>query len=73
MILYIVQVDKEKKYPLAHVMTYIINWAQVVINPTIYVVYHKRYRFAIRHLFRNLFKLNKGSGYTESSFTSNPR
>ena len=68
------QKDKERKYPTIQILTLIINWAQVVINPTIYVAYHKRYRFAIKHLLRNVFKVGKQDGALKDvSYTSAPR
>ena len=57
---------------MTYILTNIINWAQVVINPTIYVVYHKRYRFAIKNLLRKMMKSKRQDGQT-FTFESTPR
>merc|ERR1712018_1029681 len=41
--------DKCYDHPVLHILSYIINWSSVVINPIIYVVSQKKYQDAIMH------------------------
>lgn len=35
-----------------HVLSYILNWSSVVLNPLIYVATQERYRQAVRYLIQ---------------------
>ena len=43
------QFDKCYKHPVIHILSYIINWSSVVINPIIYVVSQKKYQDALKY------------------------
>ena len=44
------QFDSQKDKPSLHVLTYVINWSSVVMNPIIYVATQSKYRVAIKIL-----------------------
>ena len=46
------QLDKCYKHPVLHILSYIINWSSVVINPIIYVVSQKKYQDALKYTKR---------------------
>ena len=40
--------DKDMKHTTLHILTYVINWASVVINPIVYVVSQRKYQVGNR-------------------------
>ena len=43
------QLDKCYNHPVLHILSYIINWSSVVINPITYVVTQKKYQDALKY------------------------
>ena len=43
------QLDKCYDHTELHILSYIINWSSVVINPIIYVVSQKKYQDALKY------------------------
>lgn len=54
--LFLLQLDDDYQFPTSHILSYIINWLSVIVNPIIYVATQKRYQEAIRLLFIKWFK-----------------
>ena len=50
-------VDKCYYHSNWHAVSYVINWASVVINPIIYVVSQQKYQEAIMYLWHSIRKL----------------
>ena len=44
--------------PAVAVFCYLVNWANVIIDPLIYTIYHEKYRNAIKMLFKYAEPLN---------------
>ncbi|XP_040576322.1 protein trapped in endoderm-1 [Lepeophtheirus salmonis] len=53
--------DGDETMPHLHIITYIVNWLTVIMNPVIYVISNDKYRLAIHFLFQRCCCMQKGS------------